>query len=138
MARQWAINELANRWTDWVGRVGERRLCLPEGYGGALIVAFCGVVEDDIQDDLDAPLVALLHHGFELCHNCRAAAALLGSLAVPCHGRKEPYCGIAPVVETILVGPRDQLQHRQTAPQSISMPGMNLIVSLSIVFALAT
>lgn len=64
---------------------------LPKRDGGSVLIALSSVVEDHIQDDLDAAPVALLHERLELVHNVHTGAAGRRGCAVPGHGRKEAH-----------------------------------------------
>lgn len=64
----------------------------PEGYCGALVIAFSCVIEDNIQNHFNAPPVTLLDHGLELVHNPASRLAFRCCLAVACHGRKKRCC----------------------------------------------
>ena len=71
-----------------------------EGDVRALLVAFGRVVEDHIQDDLDAVAMQLLHQRLELVH----LHAELAGRRVTGLGRKEADRAVAPVVEKLLAG----------------------------------
>lgn len=62
----------------------------PERQCGALLIAFCSVIEHNIHQHLYATLVTLFHHRLELFDNITAAATFMRSLAVTCHRSKEP------------------------------------------------
>ena len=68
--------------------------------GGAALVALAGVVEDDVEDHLDARLVERLHHRLELAHGvARARLGRVGGL-----GREERDRLVAPEVPERLPG----------------------------------
>ena len=86
----------------------------PERDGRPTLIPLSRVVENHIQNNLKAPLVALAHKCLELPHDLTAMAAICSCLAVARHGGKEGCCGVAPVVEAVgVVASRDELHVRR-------------------------
>lgn len=102
---------------DYHGKIQGRRYWenegSPEGERGPILVALSSVVEDDVQDDLDAALVACLHQRLELVDDLCAGAAGRRRRAVAPHGREEAHRGVSPVVEAVLVRHRNYLEREQ-------------------------
>lgn len=83
------------------------------------------MVEDDVQDDLDAAVVALFDERFELVYDVRPGTAGRGRRTVARHWRKEAHSRVPPVVVAVLICPWDDLAAKQEGPLDCLHEGCN-------------
>ncbi len=82
-----------------------------EGDRGAKFVAFGGVVENHIQDDLDPILMQLFDHGFQLIRNHGAIPGSTGG-GIPRLGGKETHRAVSPIIQLLPLIPESGLSYR--------------------------